>query len=175
MHYCRSLNESIFKVFKQIEQIGDIVMQSLELTIRKVPAITPTTSLQEAGVVMQKAEVGLLPVFDDGHLMGTVSERDLAIHGCGAGFDPRGVDVSQVMNRNVAVCMVHSDLKFAIQLMRTNNQIGLIVLDTAGCLMGLVSLFDLLDIFEGLVPERSEGPMPESVLRVRGVASAVST
>ena len=143
-------------------------MQSMELTIRRTPAITPATSLQEAGDAMHLAKVGLLPVVDGERLLGTVSERDLAVGGCGAGCNPRGVAVTEVMNRDYAVCTVHSHLKTAVQLMRIHHQLWLVVLDKAGRLAGVVSLIDMLDPLEGLVPEESDGPIPESVWRVRG-------
>jgi CBS domain-containing protein len=142
-----------------------------EITSRNTPTIGLTATLQEAGAAMRGAGSGVLLVLDDRRLIGTLSERDLAVQGCDAGLDPRYVKVSAIFNRNPAVCAANAQLKSALKLMRERRQPWLVVLDDQGLVAGIAFLMDLLEVFEDLVQEVTDGPEPEFVRRVRGGAT----
>lgn len=144
-------------------------MKISEITTRNAPTIGPSTTLREAALAMRSAEIGILPVVEDGRVVGTLSERDLAVKGCCIGADPRNDTVAALFNRAPIVCLGHESLKSALALMRERRETWLVVLDRDKAVAGVVSLVELLDILESLVPEgNDDGPVPDYVWRVRG-------
>ena len=144
-------------------------MNIAQISTRNIPVLALTATLQEAGIAMRTASTGILPVVENGSLVGTLSKRDLAINGCGAGLDPRDTTVSRVFDRNPVACVGDVHLKSALELMREHQQTWLIVLDRQGSVTGVVSLIELLDLLVKLMPEEEvEGPEMEYVRRVRG-------
>lgn len=143
-------------------------MNIAAITTRNIPTISLATTLQEAGTIMRTADTGVLPVVEDGRLVGTLSERDLALRGCGAGLDPHNALVSVICNRIPIACAEDWPLRSALQFMRERRATWLVTLDRQGSVTGVVSLVELMDLLAQLVPEETDGPDPESVRRVRG-------
>jgi CBS domain-containing protein len=143
-------------------------MNVAEISTRYVESIALSDTLQQAAETMQRTDTGILPVFDEGCLIGTLSERDLAVKACGSGLDPRTEQVIEIYEADPAVCVGEVSVRAALELMRERHQTWLVVIDNEGTVSGVVSLIELLDLLEPLVPEPHDGPEPESVRRVRG-------
>jgi CBS domain-containing protein len=143
-------------------------MKISEITTRNAPTIGPDSTLREAALAMRSAETGILPVAKDGRLVGTLSERDLVVKGCCTGADPTRDTVAALFNRAPIICPGDESLKAALELMRERKETWLVVLDRDGAVSGVVSLVELLDVLESLVPEETDGPLPDYVWRVRG-------
>lgn len=143
-------------------------MHVAEIAVHTDLAIPPCATLKEAGAAMREAGTGVLPIVEGGRLVATLSERDLAVKGCGAGLDPRSTRVSALVNGTPAACPGHLPLKAALEEMRRHRQTWLVVLGGEARVSGIVSLVALLEVLEGLVPEEAEGPELNSVRRVRG-------
>jgi CBS domain-containing protein len=144
-----------------------------EFSMHNVPMLPPQATLIEAGHALQTAGTPVLAVMgDDGRLLGTVSERDLAVKGCGAGVMPEAVTVSAICDRNPATCQTATGLAQALGLMRSKGQSWLLVMDSDEQIAGVVSLDRLLAVLADLVPEGGTGPEPEYARRVRGDASS---
>jgi CBS domain-containing protein len=139
-----------------------------ELTMHTVATLPPEATLIEAGLALQAAGAPVLAVVQHGQLLGSVSERDLAVKGCGAGLKPGDAKVLAICDRNPAICPEDMGLSSALDLMRKRGQPWLLVLDHDKRLSGVVSLDALIAVLAGLVPSESAGPEPEYVHRVRG-------
>ena len=139
-----------------------------ELTVHNVPALPPEATLIDAGRALQNGRTPLLAVTQDGQLLGTVSERDLAVKGCGAGLSPGDATVSAICDRDPAVCATTTKLASALALMRKRRQPWLLVIDGDERVAGVVSIDALIAVLAGLVPDEGNGPEPEYVHRVRG-------
>jgi CBS domain-containing protein len=139
-----------------------------ELSMHNVPMLPPEATLIDAGRALQAAGTPALAVMQDGRLLGTVSERDLAVKGCGAGLTPKDVTVSAICDRNPAACPADTGLSHALGLMRNRGQSWLLVMDRDAQVAGVVSLDALIAVLAGLVPEGGTGPEPEYSRRVRG-------
>ena len=81
-------------------------MRVHELMTSTVCSIEPETTLQQAARLMSELDVGVLPVLRHHHLVGIVTDRDLAIRGTAQGL-PLGTPVSAIMTRGVHAC--HAD------------------------------------------------------------------
>ncbi|TVP80607.1 CBS domain-containing protein [Thioalkalivibrio sp.] len=139
-----------------------------EFTTHNVPTIAPEATLIDAGVALRTAGAPVVAIVEGGQLVGSVSERDLAVKGCGAGLQPGDVTVWAICDRNPAVCPAETALSSALALMRTRGQPWLLVTDGDKRLSGVVALDALIELLSGLVPSESTGPEPEYVHRVRG-------
>ena len=143
-------------------------MKIAEISTRFVPSITTGTSLQAAAASMRMAQTGILPVVNQGQLVGTLSERDLVLRGCADGLDPLDATVEQVYDPDPIVCHEDFHLKAALEVMRQRHSTWLVVIGEARKIVGVVSLVELLDLLEQLIREESDGPEPNYVKRVRG-------
>jgi predicted transcriptional regulator len=124
--------------------------------------------LAETGRVLRRAGSSLAAVVEDGRLLGTVSEHDIVVSACSVGFDPEALAVGEICNTHPLLCPFDVDLRFALRLMREHQQGSLLLTDGNDDPAGIVSLLELLELFEGLAPAESSEPAPEYVHRVRG-------
>ena len=106
-----------------------------------VQLCTPDDTLRDAAEAMAALGVGLLPVTDNEHLVGMISDRDIAIRGIGMG---RGPDsrVGDVMTAEVKYCFEDQDLNEVSENMGDIQVRRLPVVDGEKRLVGIVSLAD---------------------------------
>ena len=78
-------------------------MRVRELMSDQVVSVTPGESAALAARLLDRREVGALPVCGaDGRLQGIVTDRDIVLRCVAAGRDPAHTPVSQIMSRNCA-------------------------------------------------------------------------
>ncbi|MEJ2589794.1 MAG: CBS domain-containing protein [Candidatus Thiodiazotropha sp.] len=144
-------------------------MKIAEITTRQVPTVNPDLSLHDACRLMQESDVTVLPVMQNGRLVGTVCEHELASRCCIEGCNPKRMTVGRVMNGNPAVCARDLPLRSALTQMQKLQRTDLIVVDPNGSVAGVVTLFALLDLLrERLSADDGDGPELGYVRRVRG-------
>jgi CBS domain-containing protein len=129
-------------------------------------SISPDDSLVEAAAEMKALDIGWLPVCENDHLIGTVTDRDIAIRAVAEGYDPNITPVRQVMSRVVIYCFGDQELWNAAQMMETNKIRRLPVLNRDKRLVGIVSLGDLAvrtgaENIAGQILERISEPIPQ--------------
>jgi CBS domain-containing protein len=127
--------------------------------------IGPDMSLVEAAVEMKALDAGWLPVCEHDRLIGTVTDRDIAIRAVAGGVDPNITAVRQVMSRVVIYCFGDQDIWHAAQMMETHKVRRLPVLNRDNRLVGIVSLGDLVvrtgeENLAGRILERVSEPGP---------------
>ena len=54
-------------------------MKIRDVMVRDVIAVDPSASLAEAAQLMRQANVGILPVVEDGQVCGVITDRDLVV------------------------------------------------------------------------------------------------
>jgi CBS domain-containing protein len=118
-------------------------MKLKEIMTRSVEMIHPDETLQTAARKMRDSDIGFLPVCDGDHLVGVVSDRDLAIRAVAEGRDPTTIIGRDLVTSPVMYCYEDQDMNEAAQLMRDNQIRRLVVLNRAKRLVGVVSLGDL--------------------------------
>jgi CBS domain-containing protein len=105
--------------------------------------ISPDASLVQAAAEMKALDVGWLPVCEHDRLIGTVTDRDIAIRAVAGGSDPNFIAVRQVMSRIVIFCFDDQDIWHAAHMMEDHKIRRLPVLNRDNRLVGIVSLGDL--------------------------------
>ncbi|WP_269515764.1 CBS domain-containing protein [Brevundimonas subvibrioides] len=117
-------------------------MKIKDMMSRDVQVARSADPIQEVAARMGAGNFGFLPVSDGDTLIGTITDRDIAVRGTGQG-KPGAAPVSEVMTAGATTVLDSDDLKSALDLMASGQIRRLPVLDRHGKLVGVVSLGDL--------------------------------
>ena len=115
--------------------------------MKTVPqSVNAADSIRLAAEIMSAANIGFLPVCDDGgKVVGTVTDRDIVVRAIARGLDPALARVTEVMSRNVITCSAEDELALAEDLMANYQVARLVVTDEDGGLEGVISLSDIAE------------------------------
>lgn len=124
-------------------------MRCQEIMKKNVECVSPQDTVQSAAKRMRDENVGFLPVCDaEKHVMGTITDRDLAIRVLADG-GLASTRIQDVMTRQVVSCRPEDDLRRAEDLMAKNHKGRIMCIDPAGQLCGVISLSDIAMHEEG--------------------------
>jgi CBS domain-containing protein len=108
-----------------------------------VECVWPQDTLQEAAARMKETKINPLPVCDLTHIVGMLSDRDIAERAAARGRDPRTIKVSDVMTRDVITCHEDDPVEEAERLMRSRLVRRILVVNRDDRPVGILSLGDL--------------------------------
>ena len=117
-------------------------MQKLkDLMSRDVKVISPDMSIREAAKQMRDGDFGMLPVGENDRMIGTISDRDIAIRAVAEG---KGADtkVRDVMSEGIAWAYEDDSVEEAVKIMSERQVRRLPVVDRDKRLVGIVALGD---------------------------------
>lgn len=106
-----------------------------------VETVSPTDTVADAARMMGELDIGVLPVVDDGMLVGMVTDRDIAIRGVAGGLH-HGSPVLRVMSEDVETCSVDDDVDDVLDRMGQEQVRRMPVTSGDGELIGIVSISD---------------------------------
>jgi CBS domain-containing protein len=118
-------------------------MQLREIMTTDVEVISPDIPLQQAAQRMREIDTGFLPVGENDRLVGTLTDRDIAVRAVADGRDPKATRVRETMSEKVVYCFEDQDTKEAAQIMGEHQIRRLPVLSRDKRLVGVVSLGDI--------------------------------
>jgi CBS domain-containing protein len=101
------------------------------------------TSLSEVARKMWMRDCGVIPVVDDGQVIGVVTDRDICIAAGCKNQVPASITVSEVMTRKLYSCSPDADIREALETMREKQVRRLPVIDAKEKLCGILSLNDV--------------------------------
>jgi len=111
-----------------------------DVMVKDVVSIDPSASLTDAARAMEEANVGMLPVVQDGKLVGVITDRDIVVRAVAQEADPASTAVGDCVSINAIVAHGDWTTERAMQTM-AQAQIGrLPVLDDDEQLIGVVTL-----------------------------------
>ena len=117
-------------------------MQKLkDLMSRDVKVINPDMTIRDAARKMRDGDFGMMPVGEDDRLIGTISDRDIAIRAVAEGKDA-GTQVRDVMSEGVAWAYEDDSVEEAARIMSERQVRRLPVVDRDKRLVGIVALGD---------------------------------
>jgi len=134
-----------------------IVKQAMSSIIE---TIGPSTSIEECARKMDRAGVGVLPVWQDGKVIGVVTDRDICCRALAKGGNPKTMTAREVMTSQVASCREDQDCTEAARVMRTKHVRRLIVVDRNQAVVGLFSVDDLARLSHQLAGQVLESASP---------------
>lgn len=114
-------------------------MKCNEIMSSEVQACRPDSTVEECAKLMKEHDVGFAPVIDsDGRLVGTITDRDMALRVLGEGKDGHAT-VSDAMTHGVITCGPEDDVITA-ELKMAENQVSRIVVADGDRCVGVISL-----------------------------------
>jgi CBS domain-containing protein len=120
-------------------------MKVKDLCVCDVAACTRSTSIARAGSLMQKYDVGALPIVDRSErVIGMVTDRDIALELTRRNAPASEITVEEVMSDGVVGTRADVDVRDALRLMATHGVRRLPVLDEDGLLEGVISIDDII-------------------------------
>lgn len=113
--------------------------------------------LSEAADRMRALDMDTLPVVEDRRIVGTIAEGDIAARICSGGVDSTTTPIKSVMVPGAVCCSQEDDIEKAVGLMEAGHARRLVILDSHGQAVGVLSADDLVS----KTSERSRTRPPE--------------
>jgi predicted transcriptional regulator len=121
-----------------------------EICNREVVITEKSVSVVDASKLMRSHHVGDLVVVEDRgghkHPVGIVTDRDIVVEVVAAGVNPEALKVGDIMGPDMATVRESEGLFEALRYMRDKGVRRMPVVDSAGALVGILTLDDLLSL-----------------------------
>jgi CBS domain-containing protein len=113
-----------------------------DIMTTNVACVNSSSPVTEAAQLMQKLNVGSIPVCDQGGVIGMITDRDIVVRNVASGTDPNNTPVKDVMTQNITTVGPDADVSQVSGLM-SQKQIRRVPVVENNALVGIVSLGDL--------------------------------
>jgi len=119
------------------------VMKVKDIMTTDVMTCKETDTLSDCTAMMKEFNIGAIPVMDDGdHLVGIITDRDIAVRAVAKGIDPDEAHIGDFMTPSPVTIEPEINIEDAADIMAANQIRRLPVVDN-GKLVGIVSIGDL--------------------------------
>jgi CBS domain-containing protein len=118
------------------ESIRDLMTQSPR-------SLESGSTVMEAARLMRDEDAGLIPVVEGEKLVGTVTDRDIAIRVVAEGKSPESTTVGEIASRKLVTIDPQQGLDDALRLMARHQVRRLPVVEEDGKLVGIVAQADI--------------------------------
>ena len=129
-----------------------------EIMTSKVCSIDADKSVAYAAKMLRDEDVGLAPIVEGDRLVGTLTDRDIAIRVVAEGRDPEATAVREVASTDLVTLDPRQDLDEALRVMAEHQIRRVPVVEEDGRLVGIVAQADIArqsdDVKTGEVVER---------------------
>ncbi|CAN7624633.1 CBS domain-containing protein [Bosea sp. LjRoot237] len=115
-------------------KVSDVMTKGAEIA-------RPDETLQQIARRMVSEDIGFMPVGDDDHLVGMITDRDIVIRAVAEGRDAR-TPVREIMTKDIKYCFEDEDMDHVVQNMGDIQVRRLPVVNRDKRLVGVVSLAD---------------------------------
>jgi CBS domain-containing protein len=117
--------------------------QVKDVMVDEVLTIESTATMLEAAEKMRDANIGMLPVMEDGTLRGVVTDRDLVVRGLSRDQRPSEIEVADCLTEPARYAEPEWTLDDALVEMARQHVGRLPVIDSGGKIVGVVTLSSL--------------------------------
>jgi CBS domain-containing protein len=114
-----------------------------ELMTKDPRAVQSGATVMEAARLMRDEDAGIVPVVDGDKLVGTVTDRDIAIRVVAEGKSPDAVTVGEIASRELVTIDPQQELDEALRLTARRHVRRLPVVEEDGRLVGIVAQADI--------------------------------
>lgn len=118
-------------------------MQVRDIMNHAFVSIARNAAIRLAAKRMRDLDLGMLPVEENGEVVGTVTDRDITVRGTAVGADPDSVSVGEVMSSKIYTCVEDDELHDAARIMEEYQVRRLMVQDNDGLFVGMLTLADV--------------------------------
>ena len=130
---------------------------------------TPVSTAREAATLMREHDCGSIPVVQseqNRNLVGTVTDRDLAIRGLAEGLGPEA-RIGELMTPSPVTCGPDDEVETVREVMVASLVRRVPVVDADGALVGIVAQADIARE-EGAASDQEVGRIVEAISEPRG-------
>ena len=121
-------------------------MQCQDLMKSEVESFRETDPVLAIARRMREVNIGFVPICDrDGHPVGALTDRDLALRVCGEDRRASETRAAAVMTREIITCRDTDPIEAAEQLMARYRKSRMMIVDEDGRLVGVISLSDVVE------------------------------
>lgn len=117
-------------------------MKAKDIMTKNVAFLNPTSTVTEAAQLMQKYNIGSVPVCDQNGVVGIVTDRDIVVRNVAHGTNSQSMKVSDVMTSQITTTTPEADVNDVSRIM-SQNQIRRIPVVENNKVVGIVSLGDI--------------------------------
>ena len=125
-------------------------MKLKDLCVLDVAFCTPEVTVVEAARLMRQHHTGDLVVLDDAdeerEPVGIITDRDIVLEVLAKGLDPGRTTVREIMSTQLVLASDSEDHAEALQRMATHGVRRVPVVDDKRCVLGIVTLDDMLRV-----------------------------
>lgn len=114
-----------------------------DLMTKNPHALTSGATVMEAARMMRDEDTGIVPIVDGDKLVGTVTDRDIAIRVVAEGKSPEHITVGEIASRELVTIDPQQELDEALRLMARHQVRRLPVVEEDGKLVGIVAQADI--------------------------------
>lgn len=114
-----------------------------EIMTPKMETASPSATVKEAARKMRDLNIGALPVWENGKLIGIVTDRDICCRGVAEGLDSATTLVREVMSPDAAFCFTDDNVPDAIGQMERKHIRRLAVVNRNQTPAGVLSVDDV--------------------------------
>lgn len=118
-------------------------MKVKDVMTKEVRTCGLDSDLSAVAKTMWMRDCGVIPVMENGQVIGVITDRDICIATGSKNREPAGITVSEVMTRRIYSCPPEADIRDALSIMREKRVRRLPVIDAKGKLSGVLSLNDV--------------------------------
>jgi len=122
-------------------RVKDVMTAGVELA-------TPSQTIRQAALLMEKNDCGVLPVADKDSLVGMITDRDIAVRAVAAGKGPK-TPVREIMSEEVLYCFEDQELDEVAHNIADIKVRRLPVVNREKRLVGILSLGDMANKADG--------------------------
>lgn len=113
-----------------------------DIMTKNVAYVNPDSMVTDAAQLMQKHNIGSIPVCDNSGVIGIVTDRDIVVRNIAHGNNPMDTPVKDVMTSQIKTVTPEMDVRDAATVM-SDNKIRRMPVVENNQLVGMVALGDL--------------------------------
>jgi CBS domain-containing protein len=114
-----------------------------DLMTENPSSLESSSNVMEAARLMRDVDAGIIPVVEGDKLVGTVTDRDIALRVVAEGKSPESTTVGEIASRELVTIDPQQGLDEALRLMARHQVRRLPVVEEDGKLVGIVAQADV--------------------------------
>lgn len=117
-------------------------MKVREIMTTRIVSVEPNTTVHDAAVMMNRNNIGAVPVVESGNVRGMLTDRDIVLRCVAENRDASGLKVADICSQGAVSVRPEQNVSEAMNLMSTEQVRRLPVVDN-GRIVGMLSLADV--------------------------------